>query len=112
MTTNYYIHSADFACDNVPDYIMPYDVKRIISHNRHTFHKRVFFFSPSERQVYRYDPLMRITELVKGSEIGNSLKFNLVTDESRHDTLYVSDRMLAYTSNMNKIELMKSKGMD
>ena len=109
MTTNYYIYADDFACDDVPDYIMPADVKRIISHNRHTFHKRVFFFSPSERQVYRYSPSMRTIELVKGSKIGNSLKFNLVTDESRHDTLYVSDRMIAYTSNMSKIELIKSK---
>ena len=105
MTTNYYTHSADFDCDNVPDYIMPADIKRIVSHNRHTFHKRVFFFSPSERQVYRYDPLMRTTQLVKGGEIGNSLKFNLVTDESRHDSLYVSGIMLARVSNMTKIEL-------
>ena len=109
MTPNYYIHADDFDCDNVPDYIMPADIKRIVSHNRHTFHKRVFFFSPSERQVYRFDPLMRITELVKDGEIGNSLKFNLVTDESRHDTLYVSDRMIAYTWNISKIELIKSK---
>ena len=105
MTTKFYIHSADFECDVVPDYIMPSDIKRIISHNRHTFHKRIFFFSPSERQVYRYDPLMKIIQLVKGCEIGNSLKFNLVTDESRHDSLCVSDRMLARVSNMNKIEL-------
>ena len=109
MTTNYYIHADDFDCDDVPVYIMPADIKRIVSHNRHTFHKRVFFFSPSERQVYRYDPLMKIVQLVKGGEIGNSLKFNLVTDESRHDSLYVSDRMIAYTSNMSKIELIKSK---
>ena len=109
MTTNYYTHSADFDCDDVPDYIMPADIKRIVSHNRHTFHKRVFFFSPSERQVYRYDPLMKIVQLVKGGEIGNSLKFNLVTDESRHDSLYVSGIMLARVSNMTKIELMKSK---
>ena len=105
MTPNYYIHADDFDCDNVPDYIMPADIKRIVSHNRHTFHKRVFFFSPSERQVYRYDPLMKIVQLVKGGEIGNSLKFNLVTDESRHDSLYVSGIMLARVSNMTKIEL-------
>ena len=36
MTTNYYIHSNDFECDDLTEYVMPSDIKRIISHNHKT----------------------------------------------------------------------------
>ena len=105
MSTLYYIHYDDFDCDDVPENVMPKDIKRIVSHGKHTFHKRIFFFSPSQRQVYRYCTHDRLVETVKGHTVGNSLRFNLVPDTTRHDTLCVNDRMLDITRDMNKIEL-------
>ena len=106
MTTNYYIHSNDFECDDVTEYVMPSDIKRIISHNQHTFYKRIYFFSPSERQIYRYLPMFcGCSETIKAYKVGKSLKFNLLTDENKHDSIYVSDRLIARTSGMSKIEL-------
>ena len=105
MSTPYYIHHDDFDGLVVPDQVMPNDIKRIVSHGKHTFHKRPFFFSPSQRQVYRYTATDKLVEIVKGHTAGNSLVFNLVTDESRHDALYVNDRMLDIIRDMPKIEL-------
>ena len=106
MTTNYYIHADDFDCDDVEELVMPIDIKRIVSHNHHTFHKRIYFFSESKRQIYRYLPMFGgASEPLKAYKIGNSLKFNILTDENKHDCIYVSDRLITRTSNMTKIEL-------
>ena len=35
---------------------MPNDVKQLIEHGRFTYHKRLYFFSPSEKKIYRYYP--------------------------------------------------------
>ena len=106
MSTPYYIHADDFECDDVTEYVMPSDIKRIISHNQHTFYKRIYFFSPSERQIYRYLPMFcGCSETIKAYKVGKSLKFNLLTDENKHDSIYVSDRLIARTSGMSKIEL-------
>ena len=110
MSTPYYIHHDDFDGLAVPDQVMPNDIKRIVSHGKHTFRKRIFFFSPSQRQVYRYIATDKLVEVVKGHTVGNSLVFNLVTDESRHDTLYVNDRMLDIIRDMPKIELPNRRG--
>ena len=37
---SYYKYREDFDCDDVPENIMPSDIKRIVSHGKHTFHKR------------------------------------------------------------------------
>ena len=105
--SNCYYHQDDFDCDDVPELIMPNDIKRIASHGKHTFHKRFYFFSPSQRQVYEYNTYAKIAYTLKGYEIGNSLKFNIVSDRSRHDSIYVSERMIDLVSNMSKIELPK-----
>lgn len=51
--------------------------------------------------------LNEIDETVKGSKIGNSLKFNLLMDESRHKFLYISVKMITTKSGMSKIKLPK-----
>ena len=106
MSTNYYLHANDFECDDVPELIFPTDIKRIISHNQHRFHKRIYFFSPRERQVYRYLPMFcGAAESLSPYKTGRSLKFNLLTDENKHDGLIVSDRFIERTKNMSKIVL-------
>ena len=42
---------------------------------------------------------------LKAYKSGNSLKFKILTDENKHDSIYVSDRLIAHISNMKKIEL-------
>ena len=106
MTTNYYIHADDFYCDDVAELVMPTDVKRIVSHNHHTFHKRIYFFSESKRQIYRYLQMFGgASEPLRAYKSGKSLKFNVLTDENKHDSIYVSDRLIDRISNMTKIEL-------
>ena len=110
MSTGYYEHEADFECDPIEEYIFPPDIKRIISHGNHTFNKRLYFFSPSARRVYRFSSY----EYGSGTYLSpykqrNSLVYNLITDENKHDSLCVSDRLLKRTVNMTKIILPKMK---
>ena len=46
-----------------------------------------------------------VSESLKAYKIGQSLKFNILTDENKHDSIYVSDRLITRISNMTKIEL-------
>ena len=79
MSTGYYEYAADFECDDVEEYIFPSDIKRIISHGDHTFHNRIYFFSPSERRVYRYLSIpVPIGEFLSPYRIHRSLKYNMM----------------------------------
>ena len=82
----------------------PNDIKRIVSSGNHTFHKRVYFFSPSQRKVYKlgYGPLNYQVRW-------NSHVHCLVDDINKRCSLCVNDRLIDRTSNLTKIELMKSK---
>ena len=84
----------------------PNDIKRIWStcDGTHTFHKRVYFFSPSQRKVYKLScgPLNYQVRW-------NSHVYCLVDDMNKRYSLCVNDRLIDRTSNMTKIELMKSK---
>ena len=49
---------------------MPYDVKRLMKHNKQTYHKRFNFYNQSERHFYRYfDDKQR--EVVMNGEVMN-----------------------------------------
>ena len=72
----------------------------------YSFHKRIYFFSESKRQIYRYLPMFGgASEPLRAYKSGKSLKFNILTDEDKHDSIYVSDRLITRTSTMTKIEL-------
>ena len=108
MSIGYYDHAADFECDDVAEGVLPSDIKRIISHGQHTFHRRLYFFSPSQRQVYRcYPP--QCGQLLNSYTIYNSLKYNLITDDGKHDALCVNDKLIARTATMTKLVLPKMK---
>ena len=110
MSTGYYEHESDFECDLIEEYIFPSDIKRIISHGHHTFHRRLYFFSPSTRCVYRFLSYKygAGTNLRQYNQY-KSLIYNLITDENKHDSLCVSDNLLERTSNKTKIILPKMK---
>ena len=92
--SDYYKYESDFelpeSCKITNKY--PNDIKRIISHGDHTFHKRFYFFRESQRQVYKLssDPL-------HGYKIVNSLKFT-VDDINRRNSFCVSNFLIAIAS--------------
>lgn len=45
------------------------------------------------------------SELIKSYKINNSLKFNLLKNDNKHDSLCVSNRLITCIGSMNKIEL-------
>ncbi|KAK8871391.1 hypothetical protein M9Y10_007116 [Tritrichomonas musculus] len=105
MSTGYYQHEADFECDPIEEYIFPPDIKRIISHGDHTFHRQLYFFSPSAKKVFRFSSY----EYGMGTYLTPGKKYNLITDDNKHDMLYISDKLLERTANMTKIILPKMR---
>lgn len=83
----------------------PSDIKRIIStcDGSHTFYKRLYFFSESQRIVYQIgsDPL-KFQERGDGTHV-----YCLIDDYNKRYSFFVSDFLIAITSNMSKIELPK-----
>ena len=108
MTEEYYENFKSFDC-KIPDCLFPSDVKRIFSHCDHTFMKRIYLISPSEKQIYRFFPNGEFGEPLKSMKVNKSLKFNLLSDENKHDTFYLSDRLLKRIERMDKVILNKMK---
>ena len=110
---SYYQHIEDFEGVVPKDNIMPSDVKRLISHCNHTFHKRYYFFSPSMKTFYRcyIDSVMPLSDY----RFQKYTKVNLLPDENKgtgptqkiHDSIYLSDRFMQRIENMNKLILPK-----
>ena len=104
--TNYYKYESDFelpeSCKIKNKY--PSDIKRIISicDGSHTFHKRFYFFSASQRQVYKLN-----SNPLKYQTIGNSLKYTLVDDMNKRCSFSVSDFLIALTANQSRVALPK-----
>ena len=102
----YYEHYNDFGDGHhVCSESMPSDIKRLLSHGKHTFRTRDYFFSPSERLFYRYNPTWEDYFRLKPLKIGPSPAFSLRTDEKKSDVIYVSDRFLERTQSMNALEI-------
>lgn len=75
MTEQYYINFDRFDCE-IPDCLFPPDVKRIFSHCDHTFMKRIYFISPSEKQIYRFFLNGKFGEPLSSMKAYKSFKFN------------------------------------
>lgn len=119
MTTeNYYEHINDFgemkAYPNSE--IMPKDIKRIFKHCSHTYYNRIYFFSESEKQFYRYyqnDPKNAYIVYSRKQTKNASDTFSLIPDEddgtpntrNYRDNITVSKLFLTRVKSMNKIEL-------
>ncbi len=115
--TNYYQHINDFE-DIVPiDNAMPVDVKQLISHCNHTFHKRFYFFSPSEKKFYRYYP-----DEQQSKELYSKLRTNGISPAYRltpdisfksgkkiRDDIIISKHFIKRIEQMNKLIISKAK---
>ena len=105
--SEYFKYYNDFECKSefITTDKYPSDIKRIIStcDGSHTFHKRFYFFSESQRKVYKLcsDPL---SYHVRGED---THVYCLVDDMNKRCSFCVSDFLIAITSNMSKIELPK-----
>ena len=103
--SEYFIHYDDF--DFIPQSYhqftpdkYPNDIKRIISYNQHTFHKRIYFFSPSQRIIYKVccGPLSYHVSY-------HSRVYCLIDDMNKRVSLCINDLFIVRTSDMKKIEL-------
>ena len=119
---DYYIHIDDFGdIETLPKpELMPKDVKRIFKHCSHTFNSRIYFFSESTKQFYRYfqsnggtiSNVYSLKKSEKASEI-----FYLIPDEDDgtpntpncRDRITASKQFINRIKNMNKIELENAK---
>ena len=110
---SYYLHIDDFDGIVPVDNAMPKDVKRLISHCNHNYHKRYYFFSPSQMAFYRYHHYDKIAVQLSICQNNKCYKVNLLPDENKgtgitqniHDSICISNRFLKRIENMNKLIL-------
>ena len=89
---------------------MPNDVKRLIEHGRFTYYKRLYFFSPSTKMIYRYYPNEGYAyDLMLRKKGKNSYVATLIPDADDgtgmnpvRDSVYISPQF------MKRIESMES----
>ena len=114
---SYYLHIDDFDGIVPVVNVMPKDVKRLITHCKHNYRKRYYFFSPSQMAFYRYH---HNDEIVIPLAIHQNKKcsiVNLLPDENEgtgitqniHDSICISNRFLQRIANMNKLILPSSR---
>ena len=109
--TQYYENANDFDGIEPADYVMPYDVKRLISHCGHTFHKRFYFFSPSERRFYKYNANKKTAKVKKCKALGNrpSPRYRFSTDDDKDDEITVSKHFMKRIEGMKSLILKRAK---
>ena len=105
---SYYQHIDDFDGVVPIDNAMPSDVKRLLSHCNHNYHKRYYFFSPSQRKFYRYYE-DGYAYTVYNMPFNKGLKFTFIPDENDklRDSIYLSNRFMQRIEHMNKLILPK-----
>ena len=110
---SYYQHIDDFDGVVPLDNAMPSDVKRLISHCNHNYHKRYYFFSPSQRAFYRYyrnettayqlatkqHQKYPVVQLIPDEDDGTAKTPNI------RDSICISNRFIQRIENMNKLIL-------
>ncbi len=116
---SYYQHINDFEGIVPVDNVMPADVKRLISHTKNNYHKRYYFFSPSQRTFYRYYPsgTSGYAYFVYHRAVKKGVIFTFIPDEDDgtsntpqyRDLIYVSDRFIKRIEHMDKLVLPKQK---
>lgn len=115
MTTNYYEHFNDFEGLNPKPEIMPSDVKRIISHCDNTYYRRFYFFSPSQKQLYRYYKQSDFAVPITSNIVYKSIRYQLIPDiddgtpntPNKRDNIIKSDRFMMRIIQIHKLILPK-----
>ena len=108
--THYYDNANEFEGVEPIDYVMPYDVKRLIKHNRHTFMKRYYFYSPSERRFYRYFDDEQRAVVMNGRVMNErtlSIRYRFIPDISYSVGDNIRDEILLSRFFMKRVEGMK-----
>ena len=102
--TSYYENANDFNGLKPVDYVMTYDVKRLIEHCGHTFNDRFYFYSPSERRFYRYNDVKQKAVVMKANSKHDPIspRYRFVADDDFRDSIIVSKLF------MKRVEIMKS----
>ena len=108
---SYYQHIDDFDGVVPIDNAMPSDVKRLISHCNHNYHKRYYFFSPSQRAFYRYYSNYAYQLATKQQH--KCTYVNVIPDEDDgtsktpniRDAICISNRFMQLIEHMNKLVL-------
>ena len=102
--TQYYDHVNDFNGLKPVDYVMPYDVKRLIEHCGHTFNNRFYFYSPSERRFYRYNDVKQKAVVMKANSKHDPIapRYRFVADDDFRDSIIISKLF------MKRVETLKS----
>ena len=110
---SYYQHIDDFDGIIPVDNAMPADVKRLISHCKHNYLTRYYFFSPSQRKFYRYwckdcygyelntiqNRKSPIVQLLPDENDGTKNTPNII------DKITISNRFMQRVEHMNKLIL-------
>ena len=120
---SYYQHIDDFDGVVPLDNAMPSDVKRLISHCNHNYHKRYYFFSPSQRAFYRYyrdatsayqlatkqHQKYPVVQLIPDEDERCKASRDFVVGTAKtpniRDSICISNRFIQRIENMNKLIL-------
>ena len=90
---------------------MPQDVKRVIEHGRHTYHKRLYFYSQSAKKIYRYYPREGYAyDLAMKKKGKNSFVVTLIPDADDgtgknpvRDSVYISPQFMKRVEGMDSL---------
>ena len=119
---DYYTHFNDFGDIEIPpkSELMPKDVKRLFKHCSHTYNTRIYFFSESTKEFYRYFQSTggTISGFYSRKQTKNSSDtFYFIPDEDDgtpntpncRDQITASKQFMNRIKNMNKIELENAR---
>ena len=109
--TSYYDHVNDFNGLKPADYVMPYDVKRLIEHCGHTYNDRFYFYSPSERRFYRYNDVKQKAVVMKANSKHDPIspRYRFVADDDFRDSIIVSKLFMKRVEGMKSLKLERVK---
>ena len=107
--SDYYDNIDEFEGIEPIAYVMHFDVLRLLSHNNHSFHKRLYFYSPSARVFYKYNANKRTARRLKGvmKNDNATVRYRFVDDDDKDDEILMSRFFIKRIEGMKAIRLDK-----
>ena len=86
---------------------MTFDVLRLLSHNNHLFHKRLYFYSSRARCFFKYDETKRTARRLKRvlKNDNATVRYRFVDDENKDDEILLSRFFIKRIEGMKAIRL-------
>ena len=108
--SDYYDNIDEFEGIEPIAYVMPFDVVRLLSHNNHSFHKRLYFYSPSTRVFYKYNAMKRTARRLKGvmKNDNATVRYRFIDDGDKNDEILLSRFFIKRIEGMKAIRLDKT----